>query len=74
MSKPKVFAKYVGDGINFVPGIPSRNLTEEEWERCDPAAQILSLKCGIHELVDDEDENENTSVEMDDESEVIEDA
>lgn len=39
---------YLGDGTEFVPGIPARDLTEDEWAALGEEAQAFALASGLY--------------------------
>ena len=47
--------KYISPSGAYVPGLPARDLTDEEWERATPDQKARAA--GLYEHVPDEDNN-----------------
>lgn len=47
----EIKARYVGGGKDFIPGIPARDLTVDEWLKLSPALQNKALKTKVYKLV-----------------------
>lgn len=41
--------KKVGDG--YLPGVPARDLTQNDWDNLAPTDQQAALACGLYEAV-----------------------
>ena len=40
--------KYIGDGKIFLPGVPARDLTDEEWERLTPEQKAAARNSRVY--------------------------
>mgnify|MGYP000237460349 FL=1 len=43
---------YLGDGSQWINGIPARNLTADEWAELSNAQQAQALESGLYELAE----------------------
>lgn len=41
--------RYLGDGSQYIEGVPARDLTREEWERLRPDLRERALATGLYE-------------------------
>lgn len=41
-------AIYIASNGEFIPGIPARDLTSEEWEAIDPKLRASLVKAGVY--------------------------
>lgn len=51
-SKASPAVRYVGDGSGFIPGVPLRDLTADEWQAMDPVVQASVRSSGIYRVVE----------------------
>lgn len=45
---PVVGVQYLGDGTNYVEGVPARGLTREEWQAVSADLKALALATGLY--------------------------
>ncbi len=48
---PEIKARYMGGGVEFIPGIPARDLTVDEWLKLSPADQKKAIATKVYKLV-----------------------
>lgn len=51
MTEKTIFVKYVGGGNSFIPGVPSCDMSESEWNAVPEDLRKLALAAGTHQLV-----------------------
>lgn len=42
--------RYAGDGATFIPGVPIRNLTADEWRELSDEVKALCISSGLYSL------------------------
>lgn len=52
-AKPKTYAKYLGDGSEYHNGIPSRDLTEDEFAALTDEQQAMLAESKLYDLKHD---------------------
>ena len=51
MAKADVYVRFVGSGKQYFPGVPTKDMTKEEFERLDAVQQDDVLASSIYEVV-----------------------
>lgn len=47
----EIKARYMGGGVEFIPGIPARDLTEDEWLKLPADLQKKATVTKVYKLV-----------------------
>lgn len=51
MDSNDIHARYTADGGGFIPGVPARDLTRDEWLALDKETRDLCRSTGLYALV-----------------------
>ena len=54
-AKPGEKVRYIGANIGYIPGVPMKDMNDEEWNALDSDLRVLALGSGMYELGDPDD-------------------
>lgn len=54
-AKPGETVRYIGANIGYIPGVPMKDMGDEEWNTLDSDLRVAALGSGMYELGDPDD-------------------
>ena len=54
-AKPGEKVRYIGANIGYIPGVPMKDMNDEEWIVLDCYLRVLALGSGMYDLCDGDD-------------------